>query len=94
MNKSYIQHQKDLKRWGDKYKDIKPVNQLIVGVPKELKGAKFETVDYLLGRSTPKCPYKFEELPYLQYFGRSKEYHLFLSCGEFNRVIICKMVEK
>lgn len=87
MNKH--QHYKDLKRWAKKMRPPRKVNQHILGVPKGMDIKRFKTVDYLLGRSTPKCPYKFEELEHLQYISPSNGYHLFISCGKFNHVIIC-----
>lgn len=88
-NKNYYQHLKQVyKRTKDNHK---PVNQLIRGAP---KGKKFETVSYLRGRHTRKCPWRFDEIPYMQYIGYSGGYHQFLSCGEINYIIQCKEVKK
>ena len=93
MNRALLQHQKDVLRISKKYNNPKPVNQLILGVPKHLKGKKFKVIGYLLNGERNKCPYTFEELPYLQYHSQSVDCHYFLSCGKMNHIIVTKIVE-
>jgi hypothetical protein len=90
MNRYAALHREELKRVSDKYPPIKkPINQLVLGAP---KGMKFKTVAYLFGRYTRICPWKFEEIPYLQYISYSRGHHTFLACGDINYIIICKEI--
>ncbi len=71
----------------------KRTNRLIIGLPENLRNRDFKTVDYLYGRSTPKCPMKFEEFENLQYFSKSDGYHLFLANQKGVKVVlICEVV--
>lgn len=71
----------------------KQEKRIILGLPEELKNCKFQTVDYLLGRKTPKCPMKFDEFQNLQYFSKSDGYHLFLANQKGVKVVlICEIL--
>lgn len=89
MQQSASNYFKELQKVAKRYPEPKQVNQLILGAP---KGMKFKTVGYLRGKHVRQCPWKFEEIPQMQFIGRSRGYYQFLSCGRVNHVILCQEV--
>lgn len=89
MNRLYLQHQIDARRHSKKPLNV--VNQQIIGVPSHLNGKRFEIVKYVRGAHTRQCPWRFEEIPYLQYIQESVGYHHFIAPHEKNILLICKI---
>jgi hypothetical protein len=87
---NYFKH---LEQVASRPRKSKPVNQQVVNLPQGTTIDDFEAVDYLHGRSTPKCPMKLTEFPYLYYYGKSGGYHQFL-WPEKEKVIIAKKIKK
>ena len=88
MNIQQAKYRQELRRVSEKYPPIKkPINQIIYGAP---KGLKFTAKKYVYGAYTRQCPWKFDEIPILQYIGYSRGYYQFLACGDINYVILCK----
>ena len=70
----------------------KKVNQLITGLPSNLKGKKFRIKEFIHGQIDRKHVERFEDFENLEYYSQHGDYHLFLCRGERKLVLICEIV--